>query len=35
MNEEGERVEIDRKLCVDCGVCINVCPRGAIVAVEG
>jgi indolepyruvate ferredoxin oxidoreductase alpha subunit len=31
MNEEMERVEIDRKYCVDCGVCINVCPRGAIV----
>jgi indolepyruvate ferredoxin oxidoreductase alpha subunit len=31
MIEEEERVEIDRKYCVDCGVCINVCPRGAIV----
>jgi indolepyruvate ferredoxin oxidoreductase alpha subunit len=34
MNEETERVEIDRRYCVDCGVCINVCPRGAIVEAE-
>jgi indolepyruvate ferredoxin oxidoreductase alpha subunit len=32
-DEENERVEIDRKLCVDCGVCINVCARKAIVPV--
>jgi indolepyruvate ferredoxin oxidoreductase alpha subunit len=30
MNEETEKVEIDRKYCIDCGVCITVCPRGAI-----
>ncbi len=34
VNEETERVEIDRNYCVDCGICINVCPRGAIVEVE-
>jgi indolepyruvate ferredoxin oxidoreductase alpha subunit len=35
MNEETETVMIDRKYCVDCGVCINVCPREAIVEVDG
>jgi len=34
MNEEEIRAEIDRSLCVDCGVCVNVCPRGAIVPLE-
>jgi len=34
MNKDTERVEIDRKLCVDCGVCLHVCPRGSIVRVE-
>ena len=34
MNEEEDRAEIDRMLCVDCGVCVKVCPRGAIVPVE-
>lgn len=33
-DEENERVEIDRKLCVDCGVCINVCAQKAIVPVD-
>ncbi|MBN1223454.1 MAG: indolepyruvate oxidoreductase, partial [Candidatus Aminicenantes bacterium] len=33
-DEENERALIDRKLCIDCGVCINVCARGAIVEVE-
>lgn len=28
---EEKRVEIDRRLCVNCGVCIEVCARGAIV----
>jgi indolepyruvate ferredoxin oxidoreductase alpha subunit len=28
---EKERVGIDRQICVDCGVCLNACPRGAIV----
>jgi len=35
LNEEENRVEIDRKFCVDCGVCIFACPRGAIIPVEG
>ncbi len=34
LNEEKNIVEIDRKFCVDCGICINVCPRGAIVPSE-
>ncbi|MFP4037802.1 MAG: 4Fe-4S binding protein [Desulfobacteraceae bacterium] len=25
------RTEIDRQICVGCGLCIEVCPRGAIV----
>ena len=28
------RVEIDRILCIDCGVCLEVCPRKAIVPVK-
>ncbi|NOR54431.1 MAG: indolepyruvate ferredoxin oxidoreductase subunit alpha, partial [Candidatus Aminicenantes bacterium] len=31
LNEEKNLVEIDRKYCVDCGVCLNVCPKGAII----
>ena len=31
LDTEKERVEINRNLCVDCGVCINACPKGAIV----
>jgi len=30
LNEEKDRVEIDRNFCVDCGVCIHACPKGAI-----
>lgn len=33
-DEENERAEIDRRLCVDCGVCINVCAQKAIVPVD-
>jgi len=33
-DEANNRAEIDRKLCVDCGVCINVCAQGAIVEVD-
>ena len=29
-NEETGRVEIDRRICVDCGVCIESCRRGYI-----
>ena len=34
MNEETERVFIDRKYCIDCGVCLTVCPRNAIVEAQ-
>jgi len=30
-DESEDVVKIDRTLCIDCGVCIHVCPRGAIV----
>lgn len=30
-DEEAELVRIDRALCNDCGVCIHVCPREAII----
>ncbi len=33
-NEEDKYVTVDRILCTDCGVCLNVCPKGAIVAKE-
>lgn len=33
-NEEEKYVTIDPILCTDCGVCLNVCPRNAIVARE-
>ena len=32
LDEERDRVGIDRGLCVDCGVCLNACPKGAIVS---
>jgi indolepyruvate ferredoxin oxidoreductase alpha subunit len=35
LNEEQERVDIDRILCSDCGVCINVCPKNSIERVQG
>jgi indolepyruvate ferredoxin oxidoreductase alpha subunit len=28
---EARTVRIDRTLCTDCGVCVQVCPRGAII----
>jgi indolepyruvate ferredoxin oxidoreductase alpha subunit len=31
LNEEKNVVEIDRNLCVDCGVCLHACPKGAII----
>jgi len=33
-DKDEKYVSIDRILCVDCGVCLNVCPKGAIVAKE-
>jgi len=32
--QDEKYVSIDRILCIDCGVCLNVCPKGAIVAKE-
>ncbi|MBW2480493.1 MAG: 4Fe-4S dicluster domain-containing protein [Deltaproteobacteria bacterium] len=29
--KDEKHVSIDRILCTDCGVCLNVCPKGAIV----
>ncbi len=34
-DQELGRVSINRMICVDCGVCIHVCPKGAIVEVGG
>ncbi len=34
VNQDETLVEIDRALCIDCGICIDVCPRGAIVSVK-
>ncbi len=33
-DEEEDLVRIDRTLCTDCGVCVNVCPKEAIVPTE-
>jgi len=33
-DKDEKYVSIDRILCTDCGVCLNVCPKGAIVAKE-
>jgi indolepyruvate ferredoxin oxidoreductase alpha subunit len=30
-DQELGRVNINREICVDCGVCIQVCPKGAII----
>ncbi|HHN75201.1 MAG TPA: indolepyruvate ferredoxin oxidoreductase subunit alpha [Acidobacteria bacterium] len=30
-----EKVEIDRSICVDCGVCVHACAKGAIVQFGG
>ena len=32
--KDEKYVSIDRILCTDCGVCLNVCPKGAIQAVK-
>jgi len=34
LNEEENLVEIDRKYCIDCGVCVDACPKGAIIPIE-
>jgi indolepyruvate ferredoxin oxidoreductase alpha subunit len=33
-DREAEKVTIDRALCTDCGICLHVCPTGAIVPVD-
>jgi len=33
-DKEANLVRIDRALCTDCGVCVQVCPRGAIVPAD-
>lgn len=35
MNTSLERVEIDKNLCIGCGVCREVCPLGAITIMGG
>jgi len=32
-DEELGRTAVDRQLCIDCGVCLQICPKGAIVEV--
>jgi len=34
-DEALERTEVNRQICAQCGLCIDVCPRGAIVRDEG
>lgn len=34
-DEKLKKAYIDERFCVKCGVCINVCPHGAILATEG
>lgn len=34
-DEELGRTNINREICSDCGVCLQICPKGAIVEVEG
>ena len=31
LDEDLGRVQVDRRICVDCGVCTEACPKGAIV----
>ncbi len=33
-NEETKKAFIDERFCVSCGVCVSVCPHGAIEAVQ-
>lgn len=33
-DKEADLVRIDRTLCTDCGVCVQACPRGAIVPMD-
>lgn len=29
-NEKTQKTEIDNEKCVECGLCVNSCPNGAI-----
>ena len=31
-DEDNKYTTVDRMICADCGVCMEVCPKGAIVA---
>jgi indolepyruvate ferredoxin oxidoreductase alpha subunit len=33
-DKDAKHVTIDPILCTECGVCLNVCPKGAFVAKE-
>ncbi len=33
-DKEADLVRIDRTMCTDCGVCVQACPRGAIVPMD-
>jgi len=33
-NKESEKAAIDEVICVGCGICADICPRGAIVKAE-
>jgi indolepyruvate ferredoxin oxidoreductase alpha subunit len=34
-DEGSKKAYIDERFCVKCGVCVNVCPHGAILPTEG
>jgi indolepyruvate ferredoxin oxidoreductase alpha subunit len=34
-NEDNKYTTVDPILCIGCGVCLDVCPKGAIVAKDG
>jgi len=32
--QDGEKVKIDRRVCVECGQCIPVCPFDAFIPIK-